>query len=148
LRLLGLGDHLCESSDCEKQADDRHDLRQIKEENAFQGIFGSVPKLSDEQDRRERRDTKISDQTVDFHERRAGDVENDEIQKTEKRIDEREGNDRRGVGIRTFGFGIRDSKRKGRRLSVYLPSDERPQVPHDSREEKGENHRVKIFSEG
>lgn len=136
MRLRSLSDHVRESSESEEQTDDRHDLREIKEEDAFQGVFGPVPELTDEQDGRERRDSEIADETVDFYKCRAGDVEDDEDDETEKRVYDRQGNYGRGVRIHRLRIGVGDAERKVRWLSVDLPSDERSQVADDAGEEE------------
>lgn len=142
-----LGNHFGESSECEEHADDRHDLRQIKEEYALERVFGTVPKFSDEKDRCERRETEVADESVHLHERRAGDVEDDEVRETEERVDEGEGYDRGGVRIRAFRIGIGDAERKVRGLAVDLPADEGSEVSDDSREEEREHDRIQVFSQ-
>lgn len=144
--LVVFRNHFGESSECEKHADDRHDLRQIKEEYAFQGIFGPVPKLSDEQDRCERRDSKVSNESVDFYERGPRDIENDEVRETEKRVNKGQRNDRGRIRIRAFRIGIGYSERKVRRFAVNLSADERSEISDDSREEERENDGIQIFS--
>lgn len=144
--LRGLFYHVRESSECEKHADDRHDLRHVKIEDAFQGIFGPVPKLADEQDGRERRDSEISDETVDFYERGTRDVQHDERYEAKKRVDDRQRDDRGSVRVRDFGLGIRDSEGEVRRFPVDLSPDEGAQIPDDSCEKEREDDRVEVFS--
>lgn len=147
-RLRFFGNHFGESSEREEHADYRHDLRQIKEEDALERILGTVPKFSDEKDRCERRESEIAYEPVDLHERRAGDVEDDEVYETEERVDEREGYDRRGVRIGAFRIGIRNSEWKVRGFAVDLSADEGSEVSYDSREEEREHDRVQVFPQG